>query len=424
MVHSTTRQSLPAALARHMSKGYVLGSGPAQPFERFGVSPAGGASTSGADMARFMMAWLQEGELESARILRPETVRQTLGSRLPIIPSLNSMLLGFFEQNVNGRRIVGHRGDTQFFHSTLNLFVDDGVGVYFAINSTGRDNAAVDLPAALIAAFADRYFPSPLPGTSVSEKTAAEHARLMVGMYMSSRRQDSNFFNLLNFLTQMRVGLDAHGGLLVPNLLDFAGQPMRWREVQPYVWQQVGGKERLAARVENGRVTMFSVDSVSPFLVMQPAPWWKSAAILMPLLAVSLFAVIATTLAWPAGAILRRRYGVTAALGAHEAWTYRWVRLGCVAALVLLTCWASVIGLVSSNLFAFSPALDPAIRALRVATLLIFFGATVAALWNARLAWAARGWASKGWSALLVLSFATLLWFAAAFRLAGVGTDY
>jgi hypothetical protein len=282
----------------------------------------------------------------------------------------------------------------------------------------------VDLPAAVIAAFADRYFPSPLPAASVSEETAAEHARLMVGTYMSSRRQDSNFFSLLNFLTQMKVGLDANGGLLVPNLLDFAGQPMRWREVQPFVWQQVGGKERLAARVENGRVTMFSVDSVSPFLVMQPAPWWKSSAILAPLLAVSLFAIMATALAWPAGAILRRHYGVTAALVAREAWAYRWLRLGCVAALLLLACWASVFGLVSSNLFAFSPALDPAIRALRVATLLIFFGATVAALWNARLAWGARGWASRGWGALLVLSFATLLWFVVAFRLAGVGADY
>src|SRR5688572_5863575 len=274
MAYSTTRQSLPPGLSPRVSQGYLLGSGPAQPFERFGVSPAGGATTTGADMARFMIAWLQEGELGSARILDPETARRVLGSRLPIIPALNSMLLGFFEENLNGRRVAGHRGDTQFFHSTLNLFVDEGVGVYLVMNSTGRDNVAVDLPSAFVAAFADRYFPAPLPATSVSEEMAAAHARLMTGTYMSSRRQESNFFSLLNFLSQVKVALDADGGLHIPALLDSSGQPMRWREVRPFEWQQVGGKERLAARVDNGGVAMFSVDSVSPFLVLQPVPWW------------------------------------------------------------------------------------------------------------------------------------------------------
>lgn len=424
MARSSTRQSLPPALAPHMSQGYMLGSGPAKPFERFGVSPAGGATTTGADMARFMIAWLQEGEFGSARILKPETARHVLGTRLPVIPALNSMLLGFFEQNLNGRRVAGHRGDTQFFHGTLNLFVDEGVGVYFVMNSSGRDNAAINLPAAFMAAFADRYFPAPLPAASVSEETAAEHARLMTGTYMSSRRQESNFFSLLNFLTQMKVGLDADGGILIPALLDFGGQPMRWREVRPFEWQHVGGKERLAARVDDGRVTMFSVDSVSPFLVLQPAPWWKSSALLSPLLLLSLLTILATVVAWPAGAILRRRYGAKLALAADELRIYRWVRVASIAALAVAAGWAGVIGLVAGGLFAFSPALDPWITLLRLATLIACAGGVGAALWNARIAWARRGWGSRCWSALLVLSFATLSWFSVACRLAGFGTDY
>src|SRR5262245_21718487 len=127
MSQSTTRQPLPAGLLDQMSRGYMQGSAPPRPFELFGVAPAGSASTTAADMGRFMIAWLQDGQLGAARILEPETVRQTLETTLPILPPLNSMLLGFFEESLNGRRIVGHGGDSQYFHSTLDLFPDDGV---------------------------------------------------------------------------------------------------------------------------------------------------------------------------------------------------------------------------------------------------------------------------------------------------------
>ncbi len=69
------------------------------------------------------------------------------------------MLLGFFEQGYGGRRIVGHGGDSQYFHSSLNLYPDEGVGVYLVVNSTGRDGAAGTVRASFMSEFADRYFP-------------------------------------------------------------------------------------------------------------------------------------------------------------------------------------------------------------------------------------------------------------------------
>ena len=205
MTRSTTRQILPEAFREHVSQGYMLGSGPARPFELFGVSPAGGSTTTVADMARFMIAWLQEGELEGARILTAETARQALGTRHPIVPPLNGMLLGFFEQGFGGRRIVGHDGDSQYFHSSLNLYPDEGVGVYLVINSTGRDGAAAVLPASFMSGFADRYFPEPAVEGTVGAAAAAAHARQMAGTYMSSRGQESNFFSVLGFLSQVKV---------------------------------------------------------------------------------------------------------------------------------------------------------------------------------------------------------------------------
>ena len=59
--------------------------------------------------------------------------------------------------------MIAHGGDTQWFHSELQLFVDDGIGLFVAVNSTGRDGAAWAVLGALIRDFADRYLPGTAP---------------------------------------------------------------------------------------------------------------------------------------------------------------------------------------------------------------------------------------------------------------------
>jgi CubicO group peptidase (beta-lactamase class C family) len=424
MMRSTTRQPLPERFAADMSRGYMHSSGPAYPFELFGVTPAGGASTTIADMGRFMIAWLQGGELGGVRILQPETVRRVFETKLEILPPLNRMLLGFYETNLNGRRIVGHDGDSQYFHGTLNLFPDDGVGVYVVVNSTGRDGASGTLLTHFMSEFADRYFTASDVESQVSARDALEHAQRMAGTYMSSRRQESNFFSVLGFLTQVRVTVDEKGGLLVPAMTGVNGEPMRWREITPYVWHQVDGKERLAARLKDGRVELFSVDSVSPFLVLLPAPWWKSSAILAPLFAAALVVILVALVAWPVTALLRRHYRLWPAHAGTIGRPYRWTRIAAAGLLTAFAGWSALIAQLDGNVFAFSPALDPLIAFLKVATPVFCAGGTALALWDAKRGWSGRRWIARIASVLLVLAFGTLLWLAVILKLAGVGTDY
>jgi CubicO group peptidase (beta-lactamase class C family) len=424
MTSTTSRQPLPARFTRRMSQGYVLGSGSPRPFELVGPAPAGGFAATGGDMARFMVAYLQEGQLGSARILKPETVRQMFSSRLPVIPALNSMLLGFFQENVDGRRIVGHGGDSQYFHSSLDLFLDESVGIYVVINSSGQGDAAVVVPTTLVNEFAARYFPVPEDSRSIDPETAATHARQMTGTYMSSRRAKTTFFGLLNFLTQVEVMLDGNGELAIPALVSSNGQPMRWREVEPFVWHQVGGAERLAARVENGHVRLFSVDSVSPFVVFVPVPWWMPSAAMIPLLGIAVAILTFTIVTWPVSAILRRRLRVATTPDVLDPRVLRYVRLGAIAVLVVLAGWCAIFSLVSSNLSAFSPRLDPAIFSLRIATGLALVGTLAVASWNAWITWIRADWASRSWRALQALSVLLMLWFAVTYRLIGFSTDY
>ncbi len=70
------------------------------------------------------------------------------------------MAFGFYETSRNGHRSIAHNGGTQFFHSDLHLLVDDGVGIFISLNSSGDDAAATGIHNALFDGFMDRYFPA------------------------------------------------------------------------------------------------------------------------------------------------------------------------------------------------------------------------------------------------------------------------
>lgn len=376
-------------------------------------------------MARFMIAHLERGTSGSARVLSPETMRLMHQTALPIIPPLNSMLLGFYQRDLNGRRVLAHDGDTQYFHSALSLFADDGVGIYLSMNSTGREGAAGPIRTALIEQFADRYFPAPEDERTVDPKVAAEHARLMAGVYESSRRVQSSFLSLIYLPGQVQVTVTDEGALSVPALVGLNGQPKKWTEVAPFVWREVGGKERLAAKVENGKVVMFSADEVSPFMVFLPASWWRSSAWLQPLLGGALAALLLTAVAWPVSAIVRRRYGVASGLTGSDARAYRLMCIVSIAILITFAAWAWTVVRLETDLTLFSSGLDPWIWTLQLLGTVVLVGGTAIALWNARVTWSGkRGRLAKLWSLILVVACLAVLWVAVVFKLIRFSADY
>lgn len=257
-----------------MSKGYPDSSGEPQPFEIVNPAPAGSLSSTGADMAKFMFAHLQQGAYQGARILGADTARQMHGSMLTMIPPLNRMALGFYETNVNGRNVIAHNGATQWFHSDPKLFIDDGVGLFISMNGGGKQGASGSIRSALFQMFADRYLPGPEaePAGEIDEATAKEHAALMAGTYDVPRRVETTFIAASNPLGQFKVVDNGDGTITVFARTDLSGTPKVLREIKPIVWVETGGGERLAAVVEDGVVQRFSFDVISPATVMEPTP--------------------------------------------------------------------------------------------------------------------------------------------------------
>jgi CubicO group peptidase (beta-lactamase class C family) len=80
-----------------VSSGYRRGSDPAEPFEIVNPFPAGSLSSSAADMAQFMIAHLQDGQLGDVRILKPETARLMHSRLFALDDAANAMCYGFYD---------------------------------------------------------------------------------------------------------------------------------------------------------------------------------------------------------------------------------------------------------------------------------------------------------------------------------------
>jgi CubicO group peptidase (beta-lactamase class C family) len=427
MAHSSFRQPLPARLLADMSKGYERASdGKPRDYEFISLAPAGSLAATGTDMAKFMIAHLQDGAYGDARILREDTARQMHTTGQASVGPLNRMMLGFYETSLNGHRAISHGGDTSWFHSDLQLFLDDGIGLYVSMNSSGRDGAPLVIRDNLSEGFADRYLPGPpAPKATVSAADAKLHAQQIAGAYGSSRRPDSNFMSIVNMLGSVKVFPNEDGTISVSMALDASGAPKKWREISPYVWQDVASGDRLAADVTDGQVTRFSMEPYAAIMVFQRLPWWKSPGLVLPLLVLSLLALLATVLAWPLSALVRRHYRTSYMLSGSDARAHRIVRIAALAVLVVTVAAFGLVLFMMSDLERLGPDSDILVNTMRLFALVVLPLGALAALWNCWqvLRSRRRRWA-KAWSIVLALACLFLLWIGILHHLPGYGAFY
>lgn len=422
MLRSTFRQPLPNALAADMATGYRLASGAPGVFELIAPAPAGSLTATGADVARFMIAHLQMARGVQGGLLRPETARLMHAPAMKALAPLNGFTLGFFESDRNGRRIIGHGGDTEFFHSDLNLLLDEDVGLFFSINSAGAGDADLNIRMALFAEFMDRYFPAGAAAEPTTS-TALEHARRVAeaGPYELSLRNQSSFRMFAGLLGQMRAEVNDDATLVIPAMTGLNGRPKIWREVSPYVWRQVDGAERLAARVVDGQVRALGFEPYASVAILQPVPGWRSASWNLPVLAGAVVVLLASAISWPAGLLIRRRHG-GALLGEPALTALRWSRLVVLAHLAFVIGWAMV---VAAGDLDWSGSQDAWMRLLQFVGCIALVG-TGTVMWSASLTCSSTAirWPRKVWSVLLVAACLSVAWFAIMFRLITVPLIY
>jgi CubicO group peptidase (beta-lactamase class C family) len=403
MDHSSFEQPLPPTLLAEMSQGYRLGSGSPQTFELANVSPAGGGANSGADMGRFMLAHLNGGQLGSAQILQPATAELMHRESFQATPPLAGFALGFYHEDRNGHDVIAHEGDTNFFHTNLELLLDEHVGFFISVNSLGKDGAGGVIRNVVFNDFADRYFPAPPTGPEPTLASAKQDGALLAGDYELSRRSQTDLLDFVYLMGQTKVALAPDDTLTVAGITTVGGATKRWREVAPFVWRDVDGHDRMAASVKDGVVKAVWFDETVPAFVFQRVPAARDKNWILPLLGISLTILLIAVLSWPLSAIARRRYGATLAYAGSRGWSYRLVRAVAIADLVFVGGMATTLIYTLSNTAALDGANDWLIRLLQAFGTVGLLGIIIGP-WNLVEIWRDRS--SSWWTRLKAFSLA------------------
>lgn len=297
MRHATFQEPLPAELKPYGVTGSARENGVyvAKPFEYVGgFRPAGSGSMSALDMTHFMIAHLQDGQYGTARILKPETARLMHTATFANDPRLPAMALGFYEQRFNGTRVIGHAGDTQYFHTEMFIVPDQQAGIFVSYVGNGGGPARDGM----MRAFFDRYFPATAASTlPAAPANFATTAAPYTGAYRFARHSSTKFEKAF-LLAQPPISVTIvpkQGRLLISGL---GATPSEFAPLGNDVFRQVEGHQEIAFRkTAAGTVDRLSVDAL-PFMATERVPWYEMPSLWYTLLglAVLLFLTVFTGL--------------------------------------------------------------------------------------------------------------------------------
>ena len=405
MTSSTYEQPLPKDMAGSLGPGYTS-TGEEVPFELMGDFPAGSLTVSAPDFAAFMNAQLSR----SPKLLREETWEQMwspgLGEeRLGNRAKAGEMGLGYFDLSRHGRRVVGHGGDIVGWHSQFELYPEENTGIFISYNGDGNDSdSSNNLREDLAQGFADRYFPGETVKASGS-KDSAERARQVAGSYVPSRVPWASFAAAwVPTLFPATIEQTSDGGL--------KDGKTQYVEVEPWVWRQVDGRSAFAAQVEDGKVVSLSQGPALTLIPMTPVQ-----QMLAPVFGICLVLLLVVTVAWPIGALRRRRALARGReVGAPVSWLTRVARSGGAVALAAQFTWIGLLLVIMANSTTFSDGsftwLIPVARCAQVLQALGVVAVIPAAVDLVMSLKRRAGWRRITMSAVLLAALVALAWWA------------
>ena len=304
MQRTTGRQPLPARFAADMSHGYAYQNGRfvSKPWELItGLGPAGSMSGTATDMATFMLAHLADGAVGAGRILQPATLRLMHERTFGHDPRLPGFALGFYEKSSHGLRIIGHGGDTGWFHTDLALIPAEGVGVFVSYNTdTGGELSF----GPFVRQFLDHYYPVTPPPAALSAEAAAEAERV-AGEYQFNRASYTTFQKAVGLTGTIRVSATDSGALLMKSPLG----DMRLVPVGPMLYREELGHGLVAFQADSGsgEVTHGFL-GIAPMMALERVPWYQTPRLHWVLLGLAAVTFL-LTLGAAVTRLVRQRFG-------------------------------------------------------------------------------------------------------------------
>ncbi|WP_369058876.1 serine hydrolase domain-containing protein [Caulobacter sp. 73W] len=281
---------MPAELAADASQGFRWAGGgyQARPYEFIGqIAPAGAASSTAGDMARYMLVLLNNGSLgaDRAPLYSPRTAAGFAGQSWRPAPGVAGNNHGFMDFALPGdRRGYGHGGDTLSFHSMMVVVPELNLGVFISTNTEGGASLASALPDMIVKRF---YGPAEAP---LSAPAVKADPAVYAGTYLTTRRAYGGLEGFISHILGLsKVKVNDQGELITGG--DSGARAWRATDREG-VFKSVTGSQNLVFVVENGRaVRYFSGSGISTFERVGP---FNRVNTLIALTVVALIASLAT----------------------------------------------------------------------------------------------------------------------------------
>lgn len=321
MQNSTFHQPLPESLASSMAKGYnfQVGEYVEGGFEFVVGTPAGALSATGTDMARFMIAHLQNGQIDGTRILAEETAVQMHEQLFTPDTRFEGMAHGFFRSRINDKLVLSHGGDTFLFHTNLFLLPEENVGVFISTNGTTGALTA----AGMTDAFMDKYYPVEVQGPAQQPSGFQERIGPFLGEYYLARSNFTTFEKIVSLLSPVRINMNQEGNLQV----SLPGEVSQYVEVEPGLLQDRMEPDNRLVYLTGDEGQHYLIPPI-PFTFIK-SPWYGTTSFQGLLLVFSIAMFLIAVVRWPFSAIFDRKQREGQSTGSRVA---RW--LGFLASLV------------------------------------------------------------------------------------------
>jgi CubicO group peptidase (beta-lactamase class C family) len=318
MENTTARQPVPPELEPGLAVGYRYRQGRIEPtgFEYVGIGPAAAMSSTGHDMARFMIAHLQSGRYLDTQILNESTAHLMQTPLFSGAAGINQMLHGFYEMNQHGERILGHRGALLCFHSHLALLPEHDIGVFIAYNSDSGAQAVRQF----WQAFLHHYFPTaPAPKPPSPSPATLARVEAAAGEYSAPHHSHPSLTKLAGLLGAVRVDVAADHSLIIRGL---GPAPRRWNEIEPFLFQEVDGTQRIAFRADDtGRIIRLLPGF--PALTLERNRWHQTRRFHLATAGMSILLLGSALVFWPvAGWCTSYRHEADRPPMAPRAWAW------------------------------------------------------------------------------------------------------
>jgi CubicO group peptidase (beta-lactamase class C family) len=424
MAHSTAQLPTPQNLRAHVSVGYTYKNGAFQRSPDYlpqpALVPSGMLQASVTDMARFMIAHLQNGRYSDAnipesRILKEATARQMHSIQHTPDPRFQGIAFGFFDFSDNGQRTIGHVGYSTPMNSLLLLLPDQNLGVFVTYNSAGGGGLTLS-HTGFQRAFFDHYYPGSAVAPIQPQAGLDKQMDRFVGSYRRTSFPYTSFLKVGALFGGMTEQIrDSGDGAL---LVTYGGSEMRFVQVEPLYFRQVGGMYAIVFREDDqGRITRMFLDPIS-YTAFDKLDWYETTSFNMPLLAVCVLVFVSMLLV----AVIRLVWSRLASKwgpGSRNARVANWVIVSvCLLNLLVVAgvAWGAMGGGMANELLE-PPLLIKIALGLGVLCVVLTVGAVVYAV----LAWKDRFWgvAFRLYYTLVTIAAVAFVWFLNNWNLLG-----